>query len=111
KALVKPDDVVLVILDSNHTRDHVRGELEAYAPLVTKGSYIVATDGIMHWLDTAPRTQPDWSWNAPENAAEEFCAAHPEFRSEPLKFPFNESAIDTPELVTYWPGSWLKRVA
>ena len=111
KGLLKPDDVVLVILDSNHTRDHVRAELEAYGPMVTQGSYIVATDGIMHWLDKAPRTQPDWHWNNPKNAAEEFVAAHPQFRSEPLKFPFNESVIDTPELVTYWPGSWLKRIA
>ena len=109
-AMVKPDDVVLVILDSNHSRDHVRAELEAYSPLVTVGSYIVATDGIMHWLDKAPRTQPDWHWNNPRDAAQAFLAEHADFENAPLAFPFNESAISTPELVTYWPGAWLKRV-
>src|SRR5712671_2832351 len=41
---IRPGDKVLVILDSDHSRDHVRKELEAYHPLVTPGSYIVATD-------------------------------------------------------------------
>lgn len=50
KAQVKPGDTVMVVLDSCHSKEHVLGELEAYAPLVTKGSFIVATDGIMHWL-------------------------------------------------------------
>ena len=48
KSLVKPGETVLVILDSNHTYAHVADELEAYADLVTPGSYIVATDGIMY---------------------------------------------------------------
>src|SRR5262249_2601890 len=47
KSLIKPSETVLVILDSNHTRGHVLAELEAYAPIVTPNSYIVATDGIM----------------------------------------------------------------
>lgn len=35
---------VLVALDSNHTHAHVLAELEAYAPLVTRDSYLVAFD-------------------------------------------------------------------
>src|SRR3954454_209037 len=38
---IRPGDRVLVALDSNHTREHVRGELERYAPLVTPNSYLV----------------------------------------------------------------------
>ena len=39
---MRPGETVLVLLDSNHTEAHVRDELDAYAPLVTPGSYIVA---------------------------------------------------------------------
>lgn len=108
KALVKPSETVMVVLDSCHSKEHVLSELEAYAPLITPGSYIIATDGIMHWLGNAPRTQPDWSWNNPKNAAEEFIAQHPEFDNTQPSLPFNEGNIT--EMITYWPGAWLKRL-
>jgi len=107
---VRANDRVLVILDSNHSKAHVSAELECYAPLVTPGSYIVATDGIMHWLDKAPRTQPDWSWNNPKAAAEDFLATHPDFELAVPVAPFNESTLADPvSPVTYWPGAWLRR--
>ena len=109
KAQVKPGETVMVLLDSNHTRQHVLGELNAYAPLVTQGSYAVAMDGIMEEIVGAPRTQPDWSWNNPRQAALEFVAAHPEFEIEEPAFLFNESRIT--ERVTYWPSAFLKRVS
>lgn len=108
KAHIRPSETVMVVLDSCHTKEHVLEELKAFAPLVTQGSYIVATDGIMHWLGKAPRTQEDWCWNNPKNAADEFIANHPEFDNTPPKFPFNEGNIT--EMVTYWPGAWLRRV-
>jgi len=107
---IGPGDRVLVMLDSNHTRDHVRAELEAYAPLVTVGSYIVAADGIMERLAGAPRSQPDWSWNNPKAAAAEFVAANPAFVIDPPPFAFNESSLGA-ERVTYWPGGWIRRVS
>jgi cephalosporin hydroxylase len=107
RKMIKPDERVLVILDSNHSRDHVRAELEAYGPLVSQTSYIVATDGIMGDLVNAPRSEPDWSWNNPRVAAKEFLDAHPEFEDSPPIFPFNEGAFSN--RVTYWPGAWLRR--
>ena len=107
-AQVKPGDTVMVVLDSCHSKEHVLNELEAYAPLVSPGSYIVATDGIMHWLGPAPRTQGDWGWNNPKNAAEQFAAKHPDFDNSQPTFPFNEGNIS--EMITYWPGAWLRRV-
>ncbi|MGH9456553.1 MAG: cephalosporin hydroxylase family protein, partial [Thermoanaerobaculia bacterium] len=41
---------VLLLLDSNHTHDHVLAELEAYAPLTSKGSYCVVFDTIVEDL-------------------------------------------------------------
>ncbi len=107
KSLVRPDDRVMVILDSNHTKAHVRAELDAYAPLVSTGSYIVATDGIMEDLVGAPRSQPDWATNNPAAAADEFAASHPEFEHGDPAFVFNEGAVR--RMVTYWPRAWLRR--
>ena len=53
-ALVGGAETVLVILDSDHSKAHVRRELEAYHSLVSPGSYIVATDGIMRDLHDVP---------------------------------------------------------
>ena len=98
---------VLVLLDSCHTKEHVRAELEAYSPFVTHGSYIVAMDGIMEQLVGAPRTCPDWISNNPRRAAIEFAAEHPDFAIVEPDFLFNEGAIT--ERVTYWPGAFLRR--
>jgi cephalosporin hydroxylase len=98
---------VLVLLDSNHSKAHVLAELEAYAPLVTPGSYIVATDGLMEFLDDVPRGQPSWRTDNPKAAAEEFASKHPEFVPGHPPFVFNEGSIHEP--VTHWPGAYLRR--
>lgn len=100
---------VLVILDSNHTRAHVARELELYAPLVTEGSYIVATDGIMKDIADVPRAHPEWKTDNPFAAIEEFTARHPEFVQGEPAWLSHDSPLT--ENVTYWPGAWLKRVA
>jgi cephalosporin hydroxylase len=82
-------------------------ELEAYAPLVSPGSYIVAMDGIMGEVVGAPRTQPDWIWNNPTKAAADFVKKHPEFSVTEPPFAFNEGQIR--DRVTYWPGAYLRR--
>ena len=98
---------VLVILDSNHTKQHVLAELEAYHHLVTPGSYIVATDGVMQWVHDVPRGDPEWKEDNPSAAALEFAGAHPEFVVEQPPWPFNESPLD--KNVTHWPDAWLRR--
>ncbi len=107
KAQVAPGETALVILDSHHSKDHVLAELEAYSPLVPPGFYVVVCDGIMERLAGAPRSEPDWTWNNPKAAAEAFVRDHPEFVIEPPAFPFNEGMIT--QMVTYWPGAWLRR--
>jgi cephalosporin hydroxylase len=105
---IKPDDVVLVLLDSNHTYEHVLSELKLYSKFVTKGSYIVATDGIMEKVVGAPRSNPDWGTNNPKQAAIQFVKENQEFVIEEPKFNFNEGNVDS--WVTYWPGAFLKKV-
>jgi cephalosporin hydroxylase len=99
---------VLVILDSGHSRDHVARELECYAPLVTQGSYIVATDGIMKDISDVPRALPEWKTDNPFDAANDFAARHPEFRQQPPAWLSRQGVLT--ENVTYWPGAWLQRV-
>lgn len=107
-SLLKPDDVVMVVLDSCHTKAHVRSELELYSKLVTPGSYIVVMDGIMGKLKGAPRAGDDWDWNNPGEAAREFVAAHDEFVLEEPEFLFNEGSVT--ERVTYGPSGIIRRI-
>jgi cephalosporin hydroxylase len=108
KAHTAAGERVIVFLDSCHTKEHVLAELSAYAPLVSVGSYIVAMDGIMEQVVGAPRTQPDWTWNNPKQAALEFVAANQDFAIDEPAFAFNEGNIKG--RVTYWPSAFIKRV-
>lgn len=108
KGQLKPDETVLVILDSNHTKQHVLKELYMYSHFVTKGSYIVATDGSMKALSDVPRGNPQWIWDNPTAAALEFAAKNPEFLIEQPEWIFNESELT--ENITHWLGAYLKRV-
>ena len=107
KACLRPEEKVLVFLDSNHAKTHVAAELEAYHGLVSPDSYIVATDGIMKDLHDVPRGRPEWEHDHPTAAAAEFAQTHPEFTLEQPAWPFNESELR--ENLTYWPGAWLRR--
>ncbi|NGQ89451.1 cephalosporin hydroxylase [Rhodobacter sp. HX-7-19] len=57
KALIPEGARVMVILDSDHSRDHVLAECRAYAPLVTEGCYMVVADTMIGHVDEsdAPR--------------------------------------------------------
>ena len=107
KKLVKPGESVLIILDSCHTKQHVLNELEGYHDIVTSGSYLVATDGIMKDLYDVPRGKPEWKSDNPVEAVNEFLKKHPEFVLEQPSWPFNESALT--ENVTHWPSAFLRR--
>jgi len=94
---------VLVVLDSNHTHSHVLAELEAYAPLVSVGSYCVVFDTV---IEDRPRGSfPGRPWgkgNNPKTAVQEFLKTHPEFQID--------ETIENKLLITVAPGGYLKRV-
>lgn len=71
---------VLVALDSNHTHQHVLAELQAYAPLVTPGSYLVVFDTVVEDLaDALPQDRPWGKGDNPKTAVREFLQATDRF--------------------------------
>ncbi len=74
---------VLVVLDSNHSHEHVLKELTLYHSMVTPGSYLVAMDGAQAHVWDVPRAKPHWRQDHPMTAIHEFLREHPEFRIDP----------------------------
>lgn len=109
RSTIQPHETVLVILDSDHSRDHVARELDAWAPFVTPGSCIVVTDGIMRDLTDVPGGHAEWAFDNPCTAASAFRASHPEFELRQPDWPFNRSTLR--KNITYWPDAWLWRKA
>ncbi len=108
RALVRPDEKVMLILDSHHARAHVLAELRAYAPMVTPGSYALVADGIMEDLVGASRTRPEWVTDNPRAAAADFVKENDAFVIVDPPFPFNEGTVR--RRITYWKGGILRRV-
>ncbi len=110
---IEGENNILVILDSAHSYEHVKKELECYAPMVSNKSYIVVTDGSMETMDITPRAKKDypdsvnsWKSNNPKKAAEDFVASNTAFNIIEPEFPFNEGNIDF--RVTHWPSAFIK---
>ena len=94
---------VLVVLDSNHTHDHVLQELNAYSSLVTQGSYLVVFDTIIEDMpDDLPHTQnrPWRKGNNPKTAVQEFLSHNDRF--EP------DTNLEAKLLITVAPQGYLK---
>lgn len=86
---------VLVDLDSDHKMPHVLAELEAYAPLVSAGSYLIVEDTNINGNPVFPDCGP-----GPAEALAAFLPRHPEFSPD----------LDCEKFgVTFFPGGWLRR--
>jgi len=75
--LIRPDDVVMVILDSDHSRDHVFSELCLYAPYVTPGSFMIVQDTGLEDADQESfNVSRDWGiGNGPKTAVDDFLSS------------------------------------
>jgi cephalosporin hydroxylase len=51
KYLIKKKDKKIIILDSNHTKEHVLNELNLYSKMLAKGDYIVVMDTVVEFID------------------------------------------------------------
>ena len=95
---------VMVVLDSNHTQAHVLRELELYAPLVTKGCYLVVCDTLIE--DMPAGSFPDRPWDKgdnPRTAVDAFLKTTERFEVD--------TAIDAKLQISVAPGGYLKCVA
>lgn len=94
---------VLVMLDSNHTHDHVLAELVAFAHLATVGSYCIVFDTVIEDMPADAFADRPWSrGNNAKTAVFEFLERHPEFEID--------KSIQHKLLVTVAPDGYLKRV-
>ncbi len=95
---------VMVFLDSMHTHDHVLGELDAYATMVSPGSYCVVFDTFVE--DMPPQFFADRPWdvgNNPKTATRQWLAHHADFSVD--------HSMESRLMVTVAPEGFLKRQA
>lgn len=94
---------IMVILDSNHTHDHVLAELEAYANLVSKDSYCIIFDTVIE--DMPDNSFPNRPWgkgNNPKTAVWKYLKTHSEFEID--------ESVQNKQLITVAPDGYLKRI-
>lgn len=94
---------VIVVLDSNHTHEHVLEELRLYAPLVSQGSYCVVMDTV---VETMPEDAfPDRPWGKGDNPRTAVWA----FLKESSDFEI-DSEMHNKLLITVAEDGYLRRV-
>lgn len=103
KAKAATKQKILVCLDSNHTHEHVLGELEAYAPLTSVDSYCVVFDTVIEDMPADLYQDRDWSpGNNPKTAVWEYLKSHSEFEID--------ASIQDKLAITVAPDGYLKRI-
>lgn len=87
----------LVVLDSDHSKNHVLHELHLFAPYVSRGSYIIVEDTNVNGHPTLPSFG-----DGPYEAVQEFLEANPNFEIDRAREKF---------LMTFNPNGFLKRTS
>lgn len=101
--IAKDKKSILVVLDSNHTHEHVLRELELYSPLVTKDSYLVVFDTLIEDMPDDIFTDRPWGkGNNPKTAVKEFLKNNTRF--------VIDKEIENKLLITVSPDGYLKCV-
>jgi|SRR5688500_7201377 len=100
-AAAKNADVVLVVLDSNHTHEHVLKELELYSPLVKRDSYLIVYDTVVEDLpDECFQDRPWGKGNNPKTAVWEFLKKNDRFEID--------TELENKLLLTVAPDGYLR---
>lgn len=95
-AAEEADGPVMVVLDSDHSADHVLAEMRAYGPLVSSGSMMLVQDGVIDTLPLFTAFRP-----GPLTAIKAYLAEAPDFELD--------TRLDRRFLITHHPSGWLKR--
>ncbi len=95
---------IIVVLDSNHTHDHVMKELQLYSPLVSLNSYIVVFDTIVEDLPEGyfSQARPWGIGNNPKTAVNTFLQNNKQFKIDDM--------IDNKLLISVAPSGFLKKI-
>jgi cephalosporin hydroxylase len=94
----------IIVLDSNHTHDHVLNELKAYSSLVRVGGYLVLPDTAIEFFPPGYYSDRDWDkGNNPLTALQEFLAEHQNFAID--------TARSTKAAITETPSGYVKRIS
>jgi cephalosporin hydroxylase len=102
-AIAKKYKRILVVLDSNHTHEHVAAELKAYAPLVTRGSYLVVFDTVVQFMPKGSFPNRPWGHNNnPWTAVREFLKQNGNFKLDKY--------VQDKAQITVAPDGFLKRI-
>jgi len=98
---------VMVVLDSDHSRDHVLAECRAYGPLVSEGCYLVVADTVVGHMDeeTAPKKRSKiwYRGNEPLSALNDYLEEATEFEVDPV--------LNGKLVISSSPGGYLRRKA
>lgn len=96
ESLIHPNDTVMVVLDSDHTQDHVLSELRLYHGFVTQGSYLIVEDTNINGHPVLPEWGP-----GPMEALHVFLAENDQFQVDESRHKF---------FVTFHPRGFLRKV-
>ena len=103
KEISKNKKSILIILDSNHSHDHVLNELRSYSSFVTLDSYMIVLDTIVEDLpDGFVQNRPWGKGNNPKTAVWEFLKTNQRFEID--------KDIENKLLISVAPDGYLKCV-
>ena len=105
KSLIKPGEKVMVILDSDHSYQHVFSECQLYSSLVSEGCYLVIADTVVgHFLEgeiVGKRSKNWFKGDEPLKARDVFLSQNKDFEIAPIN---NKLVLSSS------PGGYLRRL-
>jgi cephalosporin hydroxylase len=94
---IRPGEKVMAILDSDHSQGHVAAELKTYAPIVTRGQYLIVEDTNLNGHPVTRSFGP-----GPMEAVQDFLAGSKDFKVD-------RSFAERLKL-TFFPNGWLRKI-